>query len=391
LKQAIIVLSCMALASCQMVPADGPLTDDIVKEAGRSAADQQRATAEVFELIDVDARMSRIINDFQARKLQTRFRVSGSIKAPVIGIGDALKVTIFEASADGLFSTENSKQVTLDIVVQPNGTASIPYVGTVRLEGKTLEQVRQTIVAALKNKAVEPDVLVSLVASSSRDVTVSGAVARSSVIPLGLGNETILDMIARAGGAVAQPYETYVSLTRSNIRGSVLLKDIIENSKENIMVQPKDQIYVYRDPQTFTILGAVKSSKRVEFGANDLNLLEAIALAGGADGSASDMKGYFVFRFEEPEILSDLVGGARFQQLLARGMHPDKDGKYPVVYRLSLEKADSLLIGQTFGVKNRDVIYASRHPSVDFAKFLNIVGGPIGIVAAATTVSSNVE
>jgi len=374
-----------------MVPADGPLTDDIVKEAGRSAADQQRATAEVFELIDVDARMSRIINDFQARKLQTRFRVSGSIKAPVIGIGDALKVTIFEASADGLFSTENSKQVTLDIVVQPNGTASIPYVGTVRLEGKTLEQVRQTIVAALKNKAVEPDVLVSLVASSSRDVTVSGAVARSSVIPLGLGNETILDMIARAGGAVAQPYETYVSLTRSNIRGSVLLKDIIENSKENIMVQPKDQIYVYRDPQTFTILGAVKSSKRVEFGANDLNLLEAIALAGGADGSASDMKGYFVFRFEEPEILSDLVGGARFQQLLARGMHPDKDGKYPVVYRLSLEKADSLLIGQTFGVKNRDVIYASRHPSVDFAKFLNIVGGPIGIVAAATTVSSNVE
>ncbi|HBF29342.1 MAG TPA: capsule biosynthesis protein [Rhizobium sp.] len=381
----------MALASCQMVPADGPLTDDIVKEAGRSAADQQRATAEVFELIDVDARMSRIINDFQARKLQTRFRVSGSIKAPVIGIGDALKVTIFEASADGLFSTENSKQVTLDIVVQPNGTASIPYVGTVRLEGKTLEQVRQTIVAALKNKAVEPDVLVSLVASSSRDVTVSGAVARSSVIPLGLGNETILDMIARAGGAVAQPYETYVSLTRSNIRGSVLLKDIIENSKENIMVQPKDQIYVYRDPQTFTILGAVKSSKRVEFGANDLNLLEAIALAGGADGSASDMKGYFVFRFEEPEILSDLVGGARFQQLLARGMHPDKDGKYPVVYRLSLEKADSLLIGQTFGVKNRDVIYASRHPSVDFAKFLNIVGGPIGIVAAATTVSSNVE
>ncbi|WP_321379501.1 polysaccharide biosynthesis/export family protein [Rhizobium sp.] len=391
MKQAIIVLSCMALASCQMVPADGPLTDDIVKEAGRSAADQQRATAEVFELIDVDARMSRIINDFQARKLQTRFRVSGSIKAPVIGIGDALKVTIFEASADGLFSTENSKQVTLDIVVQPNGTASIPYVGTVRLEGKTLEQVRQTIVAALKNKAVEPDVLVSLVASSSRDVTVSGAVARSSVIPLGLGNETILDMIARAGGAVAQPYETYVSLTRSNIRGSVLLKDIIENSKENIMVQPKDQIYVYRDPQTFTILGAVKSSKRVEFGANDLNLLEAIALAGGADGSASDMKGYFVFRFEEPEILSDLVGGARFQQLLARGMHPDKDGKYPVVYRLSLEKADSLLIGQTFGVKNRDVIYASRHPSVDFAKFLNIVGGPIGIVAAATTVSSNVE
>jgi polysaccharide biosynthesis/export protein len=374
-----------------MVPADGPLASDIVGEAGLSAAQQRRPTAEVFELIDVDARMANVIHAFQARKLQRRFKVSGSNNVPVIGIGDALKVTIFEASADGLFSTENSKQATLDIVVQPNGMASIPYVGTVRLVGKTLEQVRQTIIAALKNKAVEPDVLVNLISSSSRDVTISGAVARSAVIPLGLGHETILDMLARVGGAVAQPYETYVSLTRNNVRGSVLLKDIIENPKENILVQPKDQIYVYRDPQTFTILGSVKASKRVEFGASDVNLLEAIALAGGADSTSVNMKGYFVFRFEEPEVLMDLVGPARVKQLLANGMQPDKDGKYPVVYRLSMEKADSLLIGQTFEVKNRDVIYASRHPSVDFSKFVNMVASPVGIVAAATTVSSNLK
>ncbi|THF49587.1 polysaccharide export protein, partial [Allorhizobium terrae] len=42
-------------------------------------------------------------------------------------------------------------------------------------------------------------------------------------------------------------------------------------------------------------------------------------------------------------------------------------------------------------VKNRDVIYASRHPSVDFSKFINIVASPVGIVAAATTVTNNMK
>ncbi|GCA52260.1 hypothetical protein KGO5_04725 [Sinorhizobium sp. KGO-5] len=30
-----------------------------------------------------------------------------------------------------------------------------------------------------------------------------------------------------------------------------------------------------------------------------------------------------------------------------------------------MTKPDSLIVGQTFPVKNRDVIYASCHPSVD--------------------------
>lgn len=386
-----VTLSCLALAGCQIVPADGPLSRDIVEDAGLSAVDQHRTGAEVYELLDVDSQVARTITDYQASKFQRRFKVAASVKQPVIGIGDALKITIFEASSDGLFSTKDSKQTSLDVVVQTNGMAAIPYVGSIRLAGKTIEQIRQTILEALKNKAVEPDVLVNLISTASRNVTVTGAVGRSEVVTLGLNGERILDMIARAGGPVAQPYETYVSLIRGSVRGTALLKEIVENPGENVFVQPRDQVYVYRDPRTFTILGSVKASKRVEFGANDLNLLEAIALAGGADATTSDVKGYFVFRYEEPEVLLQLVGKQELDRLLRNGMRADKDGRYPVVYRFGMDKPDSLLVGQTFSIKNRDVVYASRHPSVDLAKFLSIIATPIGVAAAATTISANLK
>ena len=70
--------------------------------------------------------------------------------------------------------------------------------------------------------------------------------------------------------------------------------------------------------------------------------------------------------------------------MLRKGMQPDSVGRYPIVYRLDMSHADSLIVGQTFPVKSRDVIYASRHPAVDFAKFLGIVARPVAIAGQTT-------
>ncbi|MDX3928629.1 MAG: polysaccharide biosynthesis/export family protein [Shinella sp.] len=391
MRKAGIVLACLGLAGCQGVPANGPLASDITADAGRSASELQRQNAEVFDIVDVDARSARLITNYMGSTLQRRFKIGGGVREPVVGVGDHLKVTIFEASADGLFSTTESKQTPMDIVVQTNGSASIPYVGTIRLAGKTLEQVREAILDSLRNKAVEPDVLVNLASTSSRNVTVGGAVGNSAVLPLGLVNESLLDVIARAGGPTAQPYEVYVNLTRGRRTGSVLLKTIVENPGENIFVQPGDQVFLVNDPRTFTILGSVRENQRIPFGANDLNLLEAVALAGGGNDNASDMKGFFIFRYEEPEIFTDLVGRTRFDELVRKGLRPDKQGRYPLVYRFNMANADSMIVGQTFPIKNRDVIYASRHPTVDFVKFLTIIGRPIGVAGSAVSVVDNFE
>ena len=379
----------LALTSCKGLPGDGPLAIDIAEQSRQSISQSTPRSGAVFEIVDIDTKSAGLISNYDGRLLQQRFGIGGSVKKPVIGIGDALKITIFEAAADGLFSTTDSKQTSIDVLVQPDGKAAVPYVGLVSFAGKTLEEARQTVLKALASKAVEPDVVVTSAGTASRNVTVSGAVGAPSVVALGLVSETIMETLAKAGGPTAQPYESYVTLTRGRKTGTVLLKTLVENPQENIYVQPGDQIFVTREPRTFTVLGSVKSNNRIEFGANDLNLLESVAMAGGGESTTSDMRGYFVFRYEEPDIVMDLLGRPRFNELMKKGMVPDKQGKYPIVYRFDMTKAGSLLIGQTFPVKNRDIIYASRHPAVDFIKFLNIIAQPVGIAASGANVYSN--
>ncbi|MBP1870905.1 hypothetical protein LPJGGPFB_00949 [Ensifer adhaerens] len=391
MKRVAALLLSTALAGCQAVPGEGPLAGAIVADAGQSGAEIGRKNATVFDIVDVTGQSARLVSDYVSSTLNRRFGVGGGVGRVVIGVGDALKVSIFEAGSDGLFSTQDSKQTSIDLVVQPDGKAAIPYVGPVQFAGLTLEQARQAILEALKQKAVEPDVIVTSMSTASRNVTVSGAVGKSSVVPLSLVDETINEVIAKAGGPVAQPYETYVTLVRGKKTGTVLLKSIIENPSENIHVKPGDQIFVARDPRRFTILGAVKANQRVEFGANDLNLLEAMGLAGGGSDYALDMKGYFIFRYEEPDVVMSLLGQQRFNEMLRKGMKTDSQGRYPIVYRFDMSKPDSLIVGQTFPIKNRDVIYASRHPSVDFSKFLNFVAQPVGIANSGFSIADNIN
>ena len=385
------IIMCAALAGCSAVPGEGPLTADIKADAGQSAQQIGRADAAVFDIVNVDSRSAKLVSDYVATALNRRFGIGGGVGRVVIGVGDQLKISIFEAGADGLFSTKESKQTNLDVVVQPDGTAAIPYVGTVRFAGRTLEEARQAILTSLAKKAVEPDVVVNSLNTASRRVTVSGAVATSAQVPLGLVGEKITDVIAKAGGPTGQPYETYVTLVRGKKTGTALLSSVINSPNENIFVQPGDQVFVSRDPRTFTLLGSVKANSRVNFGASDLNLLEAVALGGGGNDAAVDAKGFFLFRYEEPDVVMSLLGTQRFNELLGKGMKTDREGRYPIVYNFDMSHADSLLVGQTFPVKSRDVIYASRHDAVDLRKFLSIVAGPIGIASQGAGAAYNIN
>ena len=336
----------------------------------------------------MDTPAARLLSQYRARTLSTRFGFGHGRNSAAVGIGDQLKITIFEAGSDGLFSTTDTKQISFDLVVQPDGTGAIPYVGDVRFAGRTLAQARATIRAGLEGKAVQPDVIVTAVGTASRTATVSGAVKSAGLIPISLNGSQIAEVIAKAGGNSAEPYETQVTVMRGNKIAQVLYSSIIENSSENIFIYPGDQIFLTRDPQTFTVLGEAISNKRIEFGSSSLNLAEAVALAGGGSDNRVDANGYFVFRFEQREIIEAVLGRDEFQQLLAKGMEADEFNRYPIVYQFDMSKPDSLFVAQNFRVNSRDVVYLSRHPAVDIAKFVTMVQGPLSLAASITDIAT---
>tara|TARA_R110000850_G_scaffold88643_7_gene190300 strand:- start:1572 stop:2777 length:1206 start_codon:yes stop_codon:yes gene_type:complete len=388
LKQLAILGLCLSLSACQIVPGQGPLASQIVDNAGRSAKELSLPRATVFALMPMDTPTARLLSQYRARTLNTRFGFGNGRNSAAIGVGDQLKITIFEAGSDGLFSTTETKQISFDLIVQPDGTGAIPYVGDVRFAGRTLAQARATIKAGLEGKAVQPDVIVTAMGTASRTATVSGAVRAAGLVPLSLNGNQIAEVIAKAGGNAAEPYETQVTVMRGKKIAKVLYSSIIENASENIYIYPGDQIFLTRDPQTFTVLGEAISNRRIEFGSSNLNLAEAVGLAGGGSDNRVDANGYFVFRFEQREIIEAALGRDKFQTLLAKGMEPDEFNRYPIVYQFDMSKPDSLFVAQNFRINSRDVVYLSRHPAVDLAKFVAMVQGPVSVASSIRDITT---
>jgi polysaccharide export outer membrane protein len=372
--------SAFALAGC--VASTGPLTSAVIAQAGNEKSDV------VFDVIDLTYDNARIIADYRSSLLNRKFGQGRSATAAVIGTGDVLEVVIYEAGADGLFSTSERKATPLTVTVQPDGTASIPYVGSLRFSGRTVEEARIAIVSALQEKAIEPDVTVSITQNVSRTVSVNGTVGSPGLIPLTQSGNRITEVVAMAGGAANPPYDTSVTVTRGGVSAKVMLQLLIDSPAENVYAKPGDQIYLSHEPQTFTVLGSTPQVGKVPFGAESLTLVEASAMAGGGDNSTADPKGYFVFRFEDESIYRKLVGTARFDELSGNGMRPNDDGRYPIVYRIDMSRPQSFLTGQIFPVNNRDVVYVSRSPSVDFQRFLGIVSSPVGVARGAIALAN---
>lgn len=378
------------LTACTgVVPNDGPLASKVEAAGVQKTSYEIPQVRTIFDVVQVDERVANSVTQLGQPSLVRTFGVGGVPGTPVIGVGDELTVTIFEAGPDGLFSTTQSKATNVPVIVQPDGNGQIPYAGSVRFAGKTLEGARQEIVEALKAKAVEPDVIVSMNKNLSRTASVQGSVNNPQIVQLGLAPVSLTSAIAMAGGAAKPSYDTYVTLTRGRKTSTVLLQSIIDNPKDDIYVRPGDKIFLTYDPQTFTAMGSTMKTGRIPFETGSLSLIEAAALAAGPRSDLADPKGYFIFRYEYEPVYRQVVGESRFHELLSKGMMANKDGRYPIVYRVDMSDPQSYIVAQSFPVRSKDVLYLSHHPSTDFVKFMSMLQSPVRIARDVNAISRN--
>jgi polysaccharide export outer membrane protein len=368
------------LSAC--LPSAGPGRSAIVE-----AAD---AAAPRYALVDLDARIADTLAANEYESFTSTFGGSGGVPDLRIGVGDTVVVTIFEAASGGLFSGDAgslgaaSKSVSLPPQpVARNGMISVPYVGQVRAEGLTPAQVQASIEAALRDKAIEPQVIVTVSDSASTFVTVAGEVASPGRLPLNLGGDRILDVIAASGGTKAPAYDSFVRLTRGSETVTVSMARIVEDPSQNVFLRPDDQLYVFTDPQIYTAFGATAQNATFPFQTDRLTLAEAVGRAGGLLDNRADARGVFVFRYEEPELYSVVQGGTNPPVMQSAGI--------PVVYKLDLEDPNGYFAAQRFLMRDNDVIYVSNAPATDLQKFLGIIGSGVGTARSGTSFVNSVN
>jgi polysaccharide export outer membrane protein len=341
------------------MPASGPFEASIRTKI---------ATSVPYALVYLNPDTIAVLNRYEPNTLAGAFTDRRQPPSINFGIGDTVSVTVFEAAAGGLFipaeaGVRPGNFVTLpDQAVDNDGNISVPYAGAIRAAGRTNVQVQNDIIERIRNRAIEPQVVVALSQQRSSLISVFGEVNNPVRYPAATSGaqDRVTDAITRAGGIKAQGYATWVTLERHGRRATVPFGNLVYEPANNIFVQPGDRIYVYQEQQKFIAFGASGAQGEFNFDAWRINLAEAVAKAGGLVDGQADPGSVFLYRREPREVAKALGADvSAFQGELI-----------PVIFSVSFRDPGGYFLGTKMQMRNGDVIFVANAAAVEVTKFL---------------------
>lgn len=370
------------LAACAL-PAAGPTAIQLESSVGNADFP--------FHLVRVDARVVSILQGNRGITFGPTFRTGRYAASNRLRPGDVVTITVYETGGSTLFPPPvNSPNFPQNVnapnsapagnstipaqVVEADGTINVPFVGRLKVAGHTPGEVGRIIEQGLRGKAVEPQVIVSMVNNATNSATVGGDVNSPKPVPLSLRGERLLDVIAQAGGARYPAYETYVEIVRGGQSGMALLQSVVRNASENVVVRPNDQVFLTRVPRSFAVMGATQKVAQYPFDTENVSLAEAIARAGGPIDTIGDPGGIYLFRFEPWSLAKNVLLASNID--LGDAPHPDF---VPILYQVGLRAAEGFFYAQSIQMRDKDLVLITNAEATQLQKLLVIARGITGI------------
>lgn len=384
------IILAVGVSACSVLPGTGPTSDAV--NAGATAGVRSSASLP-YALVDVSADTIGFLSQPNVISFKGEFPDKRPKPNQVVGVGDVLNISIFEAAPGGLFTPGQAAGARpgnfVDLpaqAVDQKGSIYVPYAGEIPAAARTIPEIQQAVVARLRNRAIEPQVVISLNQQHSSVVSVLGDVNTPGVLALNSVGERLLALIARAGGPKYEAIESYVTLQRDGKLVRVLLSRVVHDPRENVFVRPNDVIFVTRESPTFTALGALNQNvfgfnSEIPFDVETLTLSQAMGKAGGLNDQQSDPSEIYVYRFEERHFLEKLgVDTARFTF-----------DRIPTIYRVNLRDPSGMLLAAGFQMRSKDVMYVANAKVVDYYKLLTLINNTAATVSNTANAVSAVN
>jgi polysaccharide biosynthesis/export protein len=378
------------LPACSLLPGTGPKSDAV---EGNATAGVRSAAPLPYALVDVTSDTIGFLSQPNLITFKGEFPDKRAKPEQVVGVGDVLNISIFEAAPGGLFTPGTAAGARpgnfVDLpaqAVDQKGSIYVPYAGEIPAAARTIPDIQQAIVARLRNRAIEPQVVVSLNQQHSSVVSVLGDVNTPGVLALNSVGERLLALIARAGGPKFEAIESYVTLQRDGKRVKVLLSRVVHDPRENIFIRPNDVIFLTCESPSFTALGALNQNvfgfnSEIPFDVETLTLAQAMGKAGGLNDNQSDPSELYVYRYEQRHYLEKLgVDTTRFTSEMI-----------PTIYHVNLRDPSGMLLASAFQMKIKDVMYVANAKVVDYYKLLLLINNTATAVSSTANAVTNVN
>lgn len=201
----------------------------------------------------------------------------------------------FKLSAGDLISVRVFQQPDYQSTVRigAEGTAQLPFIGSVPLEGLTVGAAQVRVADRLRAGQFyrDPEVIIQVLDTVNGSVTITGEVYR--IVPVST-ERSLRDVLLSAGGLPATASHT-IKIVRPGLAEPIVVDlgtDLASSTTANIPIRPHDIIQISRASVVY-VLGAFARQGQIPLDqAQPLTLLQAAALSGGInfEGRYNDLR-----------------------------------------------------------------------------------------------------
>lgn len=365
----------LLVAGCESFPRGSGLQSEVLKEAqaaGKSAASD--ALPEEFAVEPITRENLGRYSGWPA-KIQTRsysWPKGAGGEARGINPGDEIAISIWVSEENSLLTPPGERVAKLpEMVVSPSGQVFLPYVGQIKIGGRSQEKARELVEAAYAEVVPSAQVQLATVEGRESSASVVSGVAKPGSYPLSDSGVTVLDMLALASGVPEAIDNPQVRLQRGDTTYGISLDRVLKDTELNIAVRGGDRLFVEADERYFLSLGAAGKRDQHYFPQDRVTALDALSIIGGLAADRADAQGILILR------------AYNYDDVRADGSGP-RNAR--TIFTIDLTSADGLFSAGEFEVQPGDLVYITESPLLGTRNALTLIASIFGLGVQADNI-----